>query len=82
MVPRTAGEIALLSNAGAADADPGIRALVDIENAQLLRQSQGVLERILFWQQPPPDVIDPVAEAERLRREGDFAVPGPVARRR
>ena len=82
VVPRTAGEIALLSNAGAVDANPGIRALVDIENAQLLRQSQGVLEQILFWQQLPPDVIDPVAEAERLRVQGDFAVPGPVARRR
>lgn len=80
--PRTAGEVALLGNAGAANADPGIRALVDFENAQLLQQGQGFLEQVLFWQQQPTAVIDPMAEAERLRAEGNFAVPGPVARRR
>ncbi len=78
---RTAGEVALLGNAGAANADPAIRALVDFENAQLLEQGPGFMERVLFWQQPPLDVIDPVAEAERLRAEGNVAVPGPVARR-
>jgi hypothetical protein len=78
---RTAGEVALLGNAGATNADPGIRALVDFENAQLLEQGQGFMERILFWEQPPLDVIEPVAEAKRLRAEGNVAVPGPVARR-
>ena len=79
---RTTGEIALLGNAGAVDPDPGIRALVDLENAQLLNQGEGFLGQILFWQQPKPDVIDPVAEAERLRTAGGVAVPGPTARQR
>jgi hypothetical protein len=79
---RTIGEVALLANAGAVNPDPGIRALVDLENAQLLSQGNGFLQQILFWQQPQPDVIDPIAEAERLRTAGGVAVPGPTARQR
>ena len=79
---RTVGEAALLANAGAVGVDPAIRALVDLENAQLLDQGNAFLAEVLFWQQPPPDVIDPVAEAERLRTLGGMAVPGPTARRR
>ena len=79
---RTVGEAALLANAGAVGVDPAIRALVDLENAQLLDQGDGFLAQVLFWQQPPPDVIDAVAEAERLRTAGGVAVPGPTARRR
>ena len=79
---RTAGEMALLGIAGAVDPDPSIRALVDLENAQLLNRGDGFLEQVLFWQQPKPDVIDPVAEAERLRTAGGVAVPGPTARQR
>lgn len=79
---QTLGEVALLANAGAKNADPGIRALVDFENAQLVSQGNGFLEQVLFWQQPKPDVVDPVAEAERLRTAGGIAVPGPKARQR
>jgi hypothetical protein len=79
---RTMGEVALLAYAGAVNPDPGVRALVDLENAQLLNQADGFLEQILSWQQPRPDVIDPVAEAERLRSAGGVAVPGPTARQR
>ena len=79
---RTVGEVALLANAGAVDPDPGIRALVDLENAQLLNQGNGFLEQVLFWQQPKTDVLDPIAEAERLRTVGGVGVPGPTARQR
>jgi len=79
---RTVGEAVLLANAGAVAPDPGIRALVDLENAQLLNQGNGFLEQVLFWQQPNTDVLDPIAEAERLRTVGGVAVPGPTARQR
>jgi hypothetical protein len=56
--------------------------LVDLENAQLLNQGNGFLEQVLFWQQPNTDVLDPIAEAERLRTVGGVGVPGPTARQR
>ena len=83
---RTPGEEALLANAGADQAEPGIRALVDLENAQLLALNQGFLQQLLAFQRPST-VINPVEEAERLRAEGAVGLPpnigqAPSARRR
>ena len=75
---------ALLANAGADQAEPGIRALVDLENAQLLALNQGFLQQLLAFQRPST-VINPVEEAERLRaapwRQWRWrrAIPCPIA---
>ena len=73
------GEVALLQAAGAPRADPGVRALIELEAARIADRGKGFAERVLFWQQVSPRrldaVIDPVAEAERLRAEGAVGLP-------
>lgn len=65
----TAGESAFLGAAGAADADPAIRALLNRESTVLVAEDPGFVESLMFWQEDAPEgvVIDPAGEAERLR---------------
>lgn len=64
----TTGERALLAQTGRG-APAGIRETVDAETTRLDRASRGVVDRVLFWQQPPePGIpVDPQREAQRLR---------------
>lgn len=66
---RSAGELAFLNMAGATEADPGIRQVINQESSVLAAEDEGFVERLMFWQ--PETVaglaIDPVAESERLR---------------
>ncbi len=67
----TPGENALLGAAGTAVAEPGIRARVDLEARQLAQRDRNVIEALLFWQNPQTNpALDPVAEAARLRAQG------------
>lgn len=63
------GEVALLSNAGALNADPAVRALIDDETRALKRKDERFLDEVLFWQKPsePNRVVDASGEAQRLR---------------
>lgn len=74
----SAGEGALLAQAGATDADPEIRQVVDREATDLLRADRSFVDSLLFWREPeaPGDVIDPQAEARRL--QSNAAVGAPV----
>ncbi|HYD32898.1 MAG TPA: DUF3035 domain-containing protein [Azospirillaceae bacterium] len=65
----TSGEQALLGVAGAAKADPNIRAVVDQESTSLVVADKGWVDSLLFWQTPalPGTVVNPTAEAQRLR---------------
>ena len=67
-VSRTPGELAFLNIAGATEADPGIRHIINRESGILAADDQGFVDDLMFWQSPelPGTVIDPVAEAERL----------------
>lgn len=67
---QTAGEQALLSKAGAIDADPKIREVLGQEVAALSSDDTSFTDRILFWQEDPTgiSVVDADEEAERLRK--------------
>ncbi len=65
----SAGELALLSNAGALNADPAVRALIDDETRALKQKDERFMDEVLFWRKPtePNRVIDASSEAQRLR---------------
>lgn len=76
--PQTDGERVLLVTAGADDADSSIRDLVDSEYFTIQRTGTGFANKILFWQGEtvdPGTLVDPDAEAERLRRNEDLGEP-------
>ena len=68
-------EILLAARAGAGNANPNVRALIDGETAQVVRKETSFADRILFWRdgdgqvvgnQARPEPIDPQAEQERI----------------
>lgn len=65
----SAGELALLREAGAENADPGIRAIVDNETIFLTEQDETFLEKVMFWQDQPEfgTTVDPSKEKKRLQ---------------
>ncbi|MCR0982958.1 DUF3035 domain-containing protein [Roseomonas populi] len=69
----SSAEAALLSQAGrasgAGNVDDSIRRRVDEESLRLDRPQQNVVERLMFWQDPPRPgtVVDPQKESQRLR---------------
>jgi hypothetical protein len=66
----TTGEQALLTSAGADQADPEIRQQIAQDNQMLVRKSEGFANKLLFGNPNavPAAVIDPEAERERLRK--------------
>ncbi len=78
---RSPGEMALLSSAGADQADPNIRAVVDRETAVFNEQNSTFLDALIFWREdePPGVIVDADAEAKRLSENvalGKTAVEG------
>lgn len=67
---QTEGEQALLTRAGATNADPKIREVLGQEVAALSSGDTSFTERLLFWQETPTgiSVVDADDEAERLRK--------------
>ena len=67
--PMSPGERALLKSASAGHAELGIRRTVDRETAQLIADERSFVNRLIFWQRPPPpgSVVDPTKESKRLR---------------
>lgn len=74
---QSAGEVALLQNAGATGLDSDIRAQIDAETAAQVERDQTLIERLVFWRNPEPygTVVDPVAETERLRENQALGKP-------
>jgi hypothetical protein len=74
---QSAGEMALLQNAGATGLDSDIRAQIDAETAAQVERDQTLIERLVFWRNPEPygTVVDPVAETERLRENQALGKP-------
>lgn len=66
---RSRGERALLARAGAGEANPQIRQIVNRETRQIGEESRNFFDRLIFWQQQPgpESVVDAEAEARRLR---------------
>ena len=67
--PSSQGEAAFIEQAGAADVDPNIRHMVDREFSGYASEDESFIDSLIFWQEeePPGEVVDAAAEAERLR---------------
>lgn len=74
---RSAGELSLLRAAGADNADPNIRRIVDLETQQLTIDSEDFLESLVFWRDPiiPGEVVDATEENKRLRENSALGKP-------
>ena len=67
---QSAGELALLANAGATNADPNIRQVIDDETRALKLKDEQFLDDVLFWKPEPSEpnrVVNAAGEAQRLR---------------
>lgn len=67
--PSDPGTDALLRELGASNPDPNIRQEVNRETTVLADESTTFADKLIFWRAPQPtdSVLDPVAEAKRLR---------------
>lgn len=63
------GERLLVSKAGADAVDPGIRAQVDLEAADLVRKPDSFSDRVLAFQPDGSDPLAPADEETRLNEE-------------
>ena len=63
------GEQAFLNAAGADEADPQIRQVVDAETRSLNAESSSFIDALIFWQDEsqPGVVVDPAKEAQRIK---------------
>jgi hypothetical protein len=66
---RSSGDVALLKRAGADQANPEIRAVVNRETLMLAEADKSFTDRLVFWRDPPPigEQVDAAKEAQRLR---------------
>jgi len=73
----SSGEAALLANAGASNASPEVRKLIESEYQSLIDADQTFADRIIFWQDrtPQPYPVDAQAEAQRLRKNDALGEP-------
>jgi len=72
----TSGEQALLAQGGRSV--PGdIRNRVDEESLRLERTDRNVVDRVMFWRDPPPPgtPVDPARESQRLRENAALGRP-------
>ncbi len=71
------GEAALLSNAGATNASPEVRRLIENEYQSLIEADESFADTIIFWQDrtPQPSAVDAKAEAQRLRQNDALGQP-------
>ncbi|MGE5200798.1 MAG: DUF3035 domain-containing protein, partial [Acidobacteriota bacterium] len=80
---RSAGEGALLREAGATNVDPSIRQRVTDETSLSPENEKSFVNKLLFWRSPGPppsnQVIDPAKEAERLTEAHAAGWPGAPA---
>ena len=65
----TGAELRLLKKAGASDANPSIRQIVNEETAVLVGKNSSIADRLIFWQEKEPDglIVDAGKESKRLR---------------
>ncbi len=83
------GQRALLKEANALNANPGIRREVDRESSLLADSDVDFIDRLMFWQkrEPPGVVVDPTKESQRIRESiamGESPTKGetPIIKRR
>lgn len=71
------GEARLLAQAGASQARPDIRSVVDREAVATVAADRSFIDRLIFWQDqmPPGTVVNPDREARRLRENAALGRP-------
>ena len=71
------GEEALLARSRAAEAEAGIRDIVDRESAALVKADDTFIDRLLNWRRPAlaGTIVDAKAEAKRLRENQALGQP-------
>ncbi len=88
--PKSAGEIAMLGQAGADPAQASIRSTIRLETTGVSDKPKSLADRLLFWKTDPTEsgqVLDAGKEAARLKKlAGDGRpasdTPAPVIRRK
>lgn len=63
----TPGTTALLARAGAQNAEPGIRDIVERETSAYTQEDQRFLEKLLYDNSNTGTVVDPAAESKRIQ---------------
>jgi hypothetical protein len=65
----SAGEVAMLKQAGATQAPADIRKTVNQENTKLTEPDRSFIDSLVFWKSEPVpgDIVDPQKEAQRLQ---------------
>jgi hypothetical protein len=73
----TPGEQALLKSAGTERAEPNIRQLINQETSEINAADENFITKLIFWYEPAPPgvVVDPDAEARRLRENAALGRP-------
>lgn len=73
----SAGEAALLRQAGAVGIDPTIRQVISKESDVLAEHDRTFTDRLVFWRDPPLPgvVVDPERESRRLREASGLGRP-------
>jgi len=66
--PTTAGENALLARAGATEAAPNIRKLINQDNSIYAEDEEGFVDSLIFWRDTASGtIVDPTKENQRLQ---------------
>ncbi len=75
--PMSESELAFLSDAGALNSDSEIRHIIDTENGVRFVEDDRFVDELMFWsdEEGKDFIVDPVAEAERLRRNALSGMP-------
>lgn len=73
----SAGEVVFLAQAGAANAQPNIRATIDAETRNLIAADKHWVDKLIFWQkyEPPVSTVDAAAESKRLHDNAALGQP-------
>lgn len=68
---RSYAERSFLVSAGAGEAEPDIRRVLDRETNQINREDESLVDQLLFWKEDAPDgvVIDAAAESRRIQEQ-------------
>ena len=63
------GDLALMTQTGAIDADPGIRQVIDEESARLAAEDASFVDDLVFWKDAPEsgDILDATEESRRIQ---------------
>ncbi len=71
------GEEALLARAGTTEAMPGIRRIINEDNALYAEDDETFIDKLIFWQKQEPNdtIVDPAKEAQRLQEASALGNP-------